>query len=59
MIVTLSCCIDDFDKAHAVIDDKLFSIGILYCWVVCLMSQKERDENENGFGERFGGESDL
>jgi hypothetical protein len=34
--LTLSRGINDFYKAHSVVDYQLFSVGIFYCWVIGL-----------------------
>jgi hypothetical protein len=36
MNITLAGGVDDFDEAHSVIHKKLFSVGILDCWVIRL-----------------------
>ena len=33
---TLSSSIDNFNEAHPVVDDQLFPICVLYCWIICL-----------------------
>ena len=41
--LALSCGIDYLYEAHAIVDNELFSIGILYCWIVCLIDSLEDD----------------
>ena len=45
--------VDDFHKTHFIVHDELFSICVLYCWIICLVTRVGYwTREERGAGER-------